>query len=72
LSAGTRRLERGRGRSDPIDALAIASAALREGIETLPVAFLDDEAREIKLLCDHRDALVGTRTREQNRLRWFL
>ena len=72
LSAGTRRHERTRGKSDPIDAQAIARAALREGIETLPVAFLDDQAREIKLLCDHRDALVGARTREQNRLRWLL
>jgi len=72
LSVGTRRLERGRGQSDPIDALAIARAAIREGIDALPVAFLDDQARELKLLCDHRDALVGTRTREQNRLRWLL
>lgn len=72
LSAGARRRERVRGTSDPIDALAIARAAIREGIDTLPVAFLDETAREIKLLCDHRDALVGARTREQNRLRWLL
>jgi transposase len=72
LSAGARRRERERGKSDPIDALAIARAAIREGIDTLPAAFLDEQAREIKLLADHRDALVGARTREQNRLRWLL
>jgi transposase len=52
--------------------MAIARAALREGIESLPVAFLDEKAREIKLLADHRDALVAARTRDQNRLRWLL
>jgi transposase len=72
LSAGARRSERERGKSDPIDALAIARAAVREGIDTLPAAFLDEQAREIKLLADHREALVGARTREQNRLRWLL
>lgn len=72
LSAGARRLGRVRGKSDPIDALAIARAAIREGIDTLPAAFLDDKAREIKLLCDHQGALVIARTREQNRLRWLL
>jgi hypothetical protein len=34
--------------SDPIDATAIARAALREGIDTLPVAFLDEPAHEIR------------------------
>jgi transposase len=36
LSAGTRRHERTRGKSDPIDAQAIARAALREGIPDTP------------------------------------
>lgn len=72
LSAGARTAARERGKSDAIDALAIASAALREGLDSLPVAFLDEQARAIKLLGDHRTALVAERTRHQNRLRWLL
>jgi transposase len=70
--AGARRSVRERGKSDAIDALAVARAALKEGIESLPAAFLDAEAMEIKLLLDHREDLVGERTRIQNRLRWHL
>ena len=72
LMAGQRRGSRQAGKSDPIDALAVARAALREGISTLPVAALEGPAREIKLLLDHREDLVGERTRIQNRLRWLL
>jgi transposase len=61
---------RERGKSDPIDALAVARAALRE--PDLPVAQLDGEARTLRLLVDHRDDLVAERTRLQNRLRWHL
>ena len=70
--AGARRSVRERGKSDPIDALAVARAALSEGIENLPCAFLDAEAMEIKLISDHRQGLVAERTRIQNRLRWHL
>jgi transposase len=70
--AGRRRAARERGKSDPIDALAVARAALQEGIETLPAAQLEGPAREIKLLLDHREDLVAERTRIQNRLRWLL
>lgn len=72
LMAGARRSARERGKSDPIDALAVARAALREGVERLPCAQLDAEALEIKLLLDHREDLVAERTRIQNRLRWHL
>lgn len=72
LMAGRRRGSRERGKSDPIDALAVARAALEEGIQTLPVAALEGPAREIKLLLDHREDLVGERTRIQQRLRWLL
>ena len=58
--------------SDPIDALAVARAALEEGIETLPAAQLEGPAREVKLLLDHREDLVAERTRIQSRLRWLL
>jgi transposase len=72
LMAGRRRGSRQRGKSDPIDSLAVARAALEEGIQTLPVARLEGPAREIKLLLDHREDLVAERTRTQNRLRWLL
>jgi transposase len=72
LMAGRRRGLREAGKSDPIDALAVARAALEEGVETLPTATLDGPAREIKLLLDHREDLIGERTRIQNRLRWLL
>ena len=69
LMAGARRSSREPGKSDPIDALAVARAALRED---LPVATLDGPERELRLLIDHRDDLVAERTRAQNRLRWHL
>jgi transposase len=70
LMAGVRRSSRERGKSDVIDALAIARAAVRE--PELTVARLEGASREIRLLTDHRDDIVGERTRIQNRLRWHL
>lgn len=70
LMAGARKSAREWGKSDPIDALAVARAALRES--ELPVAHLEGKSRDVKLLLDHRDDLVGERTRIQNRLRWHL
>jgi transposase len=70
LMAGARRSARSRGKSDAIDALAVARAALRE--PRLPAAQLEGRSREIRLLCDHRDHLVSERTRMQQRLRWHL
>jgi transposase len=72
LTESSRRAVREPGKSDPIDATAIARAALREGIDTLPVAFLDEQAHEIRLLNDYRDQLVNERVRLVNRLRWHL
>jgi transposase len=71
LTAPQRRRGRTRGKSDAIDALAIARAALQEpeldgprpGEQTL---------RDLKLLVDHRDDLVDERRRSQQRLRWHL
>jgi transposase len=68
----SRRGERTRGKSDPIDALAVARAALKEGPETLPCAHLDESALEVKLLLDHREDLVTARSEDQQRLRWHL
>ncbi len=70
LMAGARSAARTRGKSDPIDALAIARAALRE--PDLPTAEHTHASREVKLLVDHREDLVGVRTQMQNRLRWHL
>jgi len=72
LMAGERGVTRQRGKSDEIDALSVARAAVREGLESLPCARLDQPTLEIKLLLDHREDLVGERTRAQNRLRWHL
>jgi transposase len=72
LMGESRRGERSAGKSDPIDALAIARAALREGPETLPAAYLDEDAMQVKLLLGHREALVKARSEDQQRLRWHL
>jgi transposase len=69
--ARERRGGRERGKSDPIDALAIARLALREDLD-LPAAQLDAQTRPARLLADHRDALVKHRTALVNRLRWHL
>lgn len=70
LMAEQRRTGRTRGKSDPIDALAVARAALRE--PDLPVATHDEASRELKLLVDHRENLVRQRTAVINRFRWHL
>jgi transposase len=70
LMATARRSGRQPGKSDPIDALAVAQAALRE--PDLPVAHLDGPTRQVKLLADYRADLVVERTTLCNRLRWHL
>ena len=70
MMAEQRRTARTRGKSDPIDALAVARAAQRE--PDLPMATHDEGSRELKLLVDRREDLVGERTRMMNRLRWHL
>ena len=71
LTVPQRRRRRTRGRSDAIDALAIARAALQEPSLDGP----RPGARvlhELKRLVDHRDDLVDERRRAQQRLRWHL
>jgi transposase len=70
LMAHARDAARTYGKSDPIDALAVARAALAD--TDLPTARLDGPARELRLLVDHREDLVAERTRCINRLRWHL
>lgn len=71
LMAPERRAGRARGKSDPIDALAVARAALREPDLSRPRPE-EDVFRDLKLLVDHRDDLVDERRRAQQRLRWHL
>jgi transposase len=71
LMAPERRTGRARGKFDPIDALAVARAAVREPGLSRPRP--DEQPfRELKLLVDHRDDLVDERRRTQQRLRWHL
>jgi len=70
LMANARDAARSFGKSDPIDALAVARAALRE--PGLPTARLDGRERDVRLLVDHREDLVQERTRMISRLRWHL
>jgi len=72
LMANTRRSSRERGKSDRIDALAVARAALAEGVGTLPTAELAGPELDIRLLVDHRERLVRTRVGLNNTLQWHL
>jgi transposase len=71
LTAPARRRGRSRGKSDAIDALAVARAALREPCLDRPRPE-EPPLPELKLLVDHRDDLVAERRRCQQRLRWHL
>ena len=70
MMAGVRRSARQPGKSDAIDALAVARAAGESPI--CRSRELDGPSRQVRLLVDHRDDLVGERTRIQSRLRWHL
>src|SRR5437870_12817815 len=71
LMAPERRAGRARGKSDPIDALAVARAALRERRLDYPRPG-EAALRELKLLVDHRDDLVDEPRRAQQPPRWQL
>lgn len=70
LMGRARRSSRSRGKSDPIDAEAVARAAIRE--PGLPEARLEGIERDVRLLVDHRETLVSERTKAQSKLRWLL
>jgi transposase len=72
LMATSRRSSRERGKSDRIDAIAVARVALATGIETLPTAALAGPELDIRLLVDHRERLVRARSALNNDLRWHL
>lgn len=72
LMAGERRGSRERGKSDLIDALAVARAALRQGVDDLPTAVLAGVELDLRLLVDHRERLVKMRTALINDVLWHL
>jgi transposase len=72
VTGQAREVSRQAGKSDLIDARAVALAVLRDGIDSFPVAFCDEQALEIRVLADYRDQLIAERTRMINRLRWHL
>lgn len=65
-----RRADRVRGKSDPIDAEAVARVALAH--PELPVATLAGIERDLGLLVAHRESLVNERTDKICKLRWLL
>jgi transposase len=72
LTAKGRRSARQRGKSDPIDALNVARAALQEGLESFPAAHLDGPELDLRLLVDHRERLVRHRVELNSTLLWHL
>src|SRR5213076_1523629 len=68
----SRKGEREPGKSDEIDALAVARAVVKDGVERFPVAYRNEQPMEIRLLLEHRNDLVAQRARTVNRLRWHL
>src|SRR3954462_15473057 len=72
LMAASRRGVRGRGKSDSIDAVSVARAALREGLDALPAAQLEGPELDLRLLVDHRERLVRQRVALNNSLQWHL
>ena len=66
----SRRTDRVWGKSDPVDATAVARAALRH--PDLPEATLAGFERQIGLLVAHREMLVNERTDRICKLRWLL
>src|ERR687887_1661746 len=72
LTAKARRSARERGKSDAIDALNVARAALQEGLECFPAAQLEGPELDFRLLVDHRERLVRHRVELNSTLLWHL
>ena len=70
LMGQARKADRVRGKSDPVDAEAVARAALAH--PDLPEATLAGPERELGLLVAHREMLVNERTDRICKLRWVL
>jgi transposase len=72
LTAKARKSARQRGKSDVIDAVNVARAALQEGLDSFPVAHLDGPELDLRLLVDHRERLVRHRVELNSTLQWHL
>jgi transposase len=72
LTANARKSARQRGKSDPIDALNVARAALQEGLESFPAAHLDGPELDLRLLVDYRERMVRHRVELNSTLLWHL
>jgi transposase len=72
LTAKQRKRARQRGKSDAIDALNVARAALQEGLDSFPAAQLDGPELDLRLLVDHRERLVRHRVEVNSTLLWHL
>jgi transposase len=72
VAATARKSARQRGKSDPIDALNVARAALQEGLESFPSAHLDGPELDLRLLVDHRDGWSATASSPSSTLLWHL
>jgi transposase len=72
LMAEARKGGRQRGKSDSIDSISVARAALGEGLGSLPAARLDGPELDLRLLVDHRERLVRQRVGLNNTLQWHL
>ena len=72
LTAKARKSARQRGKSDPVDALNVARAALQEGLESFPAAQLDGPELDLRLLVDYRERLVRHRVELNSTLLWHL
>jgi len=66
LMSRSRASSREPGKSDPIDALAVARAVLRE--PNLPIARHDEKSMELRLLVDRREDLIRQRVATINRM----
>ena len=58
MTSQTRKVSRRAGKSDPIDARAVALTVVRDSVESFPIAFCDEPALEIRVLCDYRDQII--------------
>jgi transposase len=72
LTAKERKRARQRGKSDAIDALNVARAAIQEGLDSFPAAQLDGPELDLRLLVDHRERLVRHRVELNSTLLWHL
>ncbi len=61
--AASRKGEREAGKSDQMDELAVARAGVKDGVEQLQVAYLNEQAVQTRLLIDQGSVLDAERTR---------